>query len=98
MGIAHLFQLLEILAVFLHFLFLFILIASPIFWVWMLIDVIKYQKKEQEIWILIIALGNVFGALIYYFLARRKRLKVEKNNKNQKRNEEVKKETQWRKR
>lgn len=78
MGIAHLFQLLEIIALFLFFLFWFILIASPIFWVWMLIDAIKYQKKEQDIWILIVVLGNVFGAVIYYFVARKKRHKVEK--------------------
>ena len=98
MEIAHLFQLIEIIIVFLFFLFWFIVVASPIFWVWMLIDVIKYQKKEQEIWILIVVLGNVFGAVMYYFLARRERLKVEKNNKNQKRNEGVKEATQWRKR
>jgi len=79
--IAHLFQLIEIIIVFLFFLFWFIVVASPIFWVWMLIDVIKYQKKEQEIWILIVVLGNVFGAVMYYFLARRERYKVEKTIK-----------------
>ncbi len=44
-----------------------------IFWIIMLIDAIKYQEENKLMWVLIIALLNVLGAIIYYFVEKRKR-------------------------
>jgi len=44
-------------------------------WIWMLVDVAKRDFKEDNdkiIWILIVVLAGWIGALIYYFLIKRK--------------------------
>jgi hypothetical protein len=46
-----------------------------IFWVWMLIDAIKYQKDDRTMWLLIIIVGQTLGAIVYYFVQKRKRIK-----------------------
>lgn len=51
---------------------------ATIFWVMMLIDLIKRDDKEFEgengklIWILILVLTSWVGAIIYYFVVKRK--------------------------
>lgn len=45
------------------------------FYIWMLVDVVKYQKEDRTLWILVVLLGSVLGALIYFFAERRKRVK-----------------------
>ena len=69
----------------------FILI-SFIFWVWMLIDCIKSNLKDTDklIWLLIILIFNILGALIYLILVKLNKdyggFKIEmKTNKNIKR-------------
>lgn len=47
-----------------------------IFWLWMLIDAIKNEKENKTMWVLLIIFLNFLGALIYYFVAKRKRAKV----------------------
>jgi len=47
-----------------------------IFWLVMLIDAIKNQKENKLMWILLIVLLNVLGAIIYYFVEKRKRKKT----------------------
>jgi large-conductance mechanosensitive channel len=45
------------------------------FWIWMLIDCVKRDfKKENDkiLWILVVALTGWIGALIYYFMIKRK--------------------------
>lgn len=49
------------------------------FWIWMLVDCLKYEKSEGNdkiVWMLVIVLTNWIGALIYFFVRRpeRKRL------------------------
>jgi prolipoprotein diacylglyceryltransferase len=49
-------------------------ILGFIFWIFMLIDVIKRNfKKENDkiMWILIVVLIGIIGALIYYFMVKR---------------------------
>ncbi len=46
-----------------------------IFWVWMLVDAIKYQKEWRVAWILIIVFFNVLGAFVYLFAAKMGRKK-----------------------
>ena len=52
-------------------------LAVGIFWVWMVIDCATQETPEgndKVVWILIIVLMNWLGALIYYFVRRRKRI------------------------
>ena len=46
------------------------------FWVWMLIDCAKHetdQGSQRAIWILVIVLTQIVGALIYFFFRRPQR-------------------------
>ncbi|MBC2605820.1 PLD nuclease N-terminal domain-containing protein [Pelagicoccus albus] len=47
-------------------------------WIWMLIDCLKNEPdngNEKVIWILVLILLQWIGALLYYFIRRRERLK-----------------------
>lgn len=50
-------------------------LASIVLWIWMLVDVAQ-RKFENEndrlLWLLIVILGGGIGALIYYFVIKRK--------------------------
>ena len=46
-----------------------------IFWVRMIIDVSKRPLEDKTVWILIIIFLNWFGALLYFFIARKKHIK-----------------------
>ena len=47
-----------------------ILITGLIFWLWMIVDCIRYESKEWDkiLWLCIIVLLNVFGAGTYLIL------------------------------
>ncbi len=48
-----------------------------ILWLWMLIDAIKYAPEKMKIvWIIVIIFTSIIGALIYYFVEKRPRLKI----------------------
>lgn len=50
-------------------------LASFVFWIIMLIDAIKrdYDKSDDKIiWILVIVFIGIIGAIIYYFVVKRK--------------------------
>ena len=64
------------------FLFIFIIwfsiiilcILGFIFWIFMIIDVAKRDFKQENdkiIWILVVILAGIIGALIYYFVIKR---------------------------
>lgn len=59
-----------------------ILVAIPfiIFWVWMLIDCAKRPIEDKTVWILIIVLVGVLGAILYFFIPRRKHKKELQEN------------------
>jgi len=67
---------------FLWIFFLIIGLISFIIWLLMLIDAIRRKKWENEnekvIWLLVIILGNVVGAIVYYFVIKRQRNKKTK--------------------
>jgi len=66
-------------------LFFLFMIGSIALWIWMLVDCIKRDfKKEDEkiIWLLVIILVQVIGAIIYYFVVKRKDKKMERGIKN----------------
>ena len=59
--------------------FLLVGLAVFAFWLWMLIDAIRHAPSENNlklIWILVIILAGIIGALIYFFVQRPKNPKV----------------------
>ena len=47
-----------------------------IFWIWMVVDVIKHQEKDKALWVLVVLLWNVIWAIAYYFTQRKTRNKI----------------------
>jgi hypothetical protein len=50
-------------------------IASFVFWIMMLIDVVQRKFPEENdkiIWVLVVIFAQIIGALIYYFVVKRK--------------------------
>ena len=65
-----------ILGLMIMLLFIIIPILSSIFWIWMVVDCAQrnFKKKNDKIiWILIVVLLHIVGALIYYFVIKRKK-------------------------
>jgi hypothetical protein len=57
--------------------FLVLGLAASAFWVWMLVDCVQNETdggNNKIIWILIIVLAGVVGALVYFFVRRSQRL------------------------
>jgi hypothetical protein len=57
---------------------LFLGLGLIIFWIYMIIDAIKRKYKhenEKIVWILVVVLLGILGALIYYFAVKRKNVK-----------------------
>ena len=53
-------------------------IATTIFWIWMLVEIAtKEDSKDnrQLVWILVVAITHVIGALIYFFVRREERIR-----------------------
>jgi sterol desaturase/sphingolipid hydroxylase (fatty acid hydroxylase superfamily) len=54
-------------------------VAGTAFWIWMLIDCVTKEPSEGNdklIWILVVVLTHLFGALIYYFVRRPQRMQL----------------------
>ena len=50
-------------------------ILGTVFWVFMLIDIVKRdfpKQDEKTMWVVIVALTGVVGAAIYYFMIKAK--------------------------
>ena len=48
------------------------------FWIWMLVDCIRYEPSEGNdkiMWVLLIVFTKFIGAAIYYFVRRQERLR-----------------------
>ena len=51
--------------------------ASTVFWIWMLVECATKEKTEgnrQLIWIIVIAVTHLVGALIYFLVRRPERI------------------------
>ena len=58
-------------------LFFLIALLLSIFWLWMLIDAIispRTSGVEKLVWVLVIFFTHILGALLYFFLVRRRAL------------------------
>ncbi len=54
-------------------------VGGTIFWIWMLIDCATKESNEGSdkiVWIIIILLAHLLGALIYFFVRRPKRIEA----------------------
>jgi len=50
-------------------------LVATIFWIWMLIDAITSKTldgTEKIIWVIVVLFLHVLGALLYFFIARKK--------------------------
>ena len=53
------------------------------FWIWMLVDCIKHESDEGNnklIWVLIILFTQLLGAVSYFFVQRRERLRKQNSS------------------
>ena len=55
------------------FFILFVVVFLFAFWIWMLIDCLQRKKFEDKlVWVLVLILLNVIGAILYYLLVKSK--------------------------
>jgi hypothetical protein len=60
-------------------LFTLVALLGTIFWIWMLIDCATKEPSEGNdkiVWVAIILLTHLLGALIYYFARRPERIRI----------------------
>lgn len=53
-----------------------IVLVSTVIWVWMLIDCLtnkELDSNEKLVWALVIVFTHMIGAIIYFFMGRKKR-------------------------
>jgi uncharacterized membrane protein len=51
-------------------------VSSMILWIWMIIDCAQRKFKEDNekvVWILLLVFLGVIGAIVYYFVVKRKK-------------------------
>ena len=51
------------------------IIGGIVFWIFMIVDVVEREFPKQEdktMWILIVVLTGIIGAIVYYFMIKRK--------------------------
>jgi len=50
-------------------------IASFVFWIMMIVDAAKRKfpkSEEQIVWIVVLVVSGIVGAIVYYFLVKKK--------------------------
>ena len=70
-------QFVSLLLMLFVFVMMLIAIGGTILWIWMIIDCATQEPSEsgdKVVWLLIILLTHVVGALIYYFVRRPQRM------------------------
>lgn len=51
---------------------------TTVFWLWMLVDCLSYEPSDGNdkiLWVLVIVLTHVLGAVLYYFIRRPERIR-----------------------
>jgi len=82
MGVRYVFKFVGII---LLIILLFLLIFGA-FWLWMLIDCIGRQFEDKIMWILLIIFFNIIGAILYFFMIRKKLIRQGKNKRRSNKN------------
>ncbi len=49
-----------------------LVILATVFWIMMIVHAARHQIKNKGIWIVVMVLTGIFGAIIYYFVVKRK--------------------------
>ncbi len=51
-----------------------LVLASTIFWIWMIVDCAQRKMKDNDkvVWILVLIFLGILGAIVYYFVIKRK--------------------------
>ena len=58
---------------FLVLVFFVLVVLLMVFWIWMIVDVAKRDFKDETekiVWILVVILAGILGAIIYYFVIK----------------------------
>lgn len=61
-----------------------ILVGLFVFWIMMIVDVAQRKFSEQNqqlVWILVVVLASYIGAIIYYFVVKRKETQITSTKK-----------------
>jgi hypothetical protein len=64
-------------AIFFFLVFFLLGVIGTVFWIWMLIDCASNESDQGNnkiVWIIIILLTHLLGAMIYYFVRRPQRM------------------------
>jgi cytochrome c biogenesis factor len=63
-----------LLVVLIWLLVMALIVVSVVFWIWMIIDCAQRKMKDNDkvVWILILIFLGSIGALVYYFVVKRK--------------------------
>lgn len=56
--------------------FFLVLILATAFQIWMIIDAVKRPLENKALWLIIILIGGILGAILYFFIPRRKHKKL----------------------
>ena len=53
-------------------------LLGTVFWIWMIVDCATHERNSTEkiVWIVIIVFTHLLGALIYFFVRRRGRVRA----------------------
>ena len=57
-------------------LFVAVILLSLIFWLWMLVHAIRNPISNKAVWLLLLLLTGIIGAIVYFFAVKRKFGKV----------------------
>lgn len=49
-----------------------LVICSTVFWIMMIVHAAKHEVENKAMWIILIVFTGIIGALIYYFVVKRK--------------------------
>ncbi|OGY57147.1 MAG: hypothetical protein A3D47_00105 [Candidatus Colwellbacteria bacterium RIFCSPHIGHO2_02_FULL_43_15] len=58
--------------VFIWLLVFALFVACFVFWIWMFIESIRSDYNNKPVWILVMILGNLLGAIAFYFAVYKK--------------------------
>ncbi|MCK4336267.1 MAG: PLDc N-terminal domain-containing protein [Candidatus Aenigmarchaeota archaeon] len=47
-------------------------VLAIVFWFWMLIDCLQREFEDKLVWVFVIVLTGIIGAILYFFLVKRK--------------------------
>ncbi|KAF0219253.1 MAG: hypothetical protein FD174_2339 [Geobacteraceae bacterium] len=73
----HDFEMIGVVGVAAFFVFWLVFVAVFVFWLWALIDILKseFTGSNKVVWLLMVMLVPLIGAILYYFIGREQKIK-----------------------